>query len=163
MFYLFVSVSVIRPNSLFRFNLISSFYSKQGQKKKFIAQHKTICISRKRLFPYFHSAEKLKLNTSVKQNVIAIKSTQITRRWSFLRPKLTILTFASVIISFYLDVKYFSDGLYAFQDKSMQYCQNSWYNPTAKITRPRVPFVACAVYDRRSAASRSTWIFRSFR
>ena len=26
--YLFVSVSVIRPNSLFRFNLISSFYSK---------------------------------------------------------------------------------------------------------------------------------------
>ena len=35
------------------------------------AQYKTIGISRKQRFPYFHSAEKL--NTTVKQNVIAKK------------------------------------------------------------------------------------------
>ena len=68
MFYLFVSVNVIRLNSLFRFSLISSFYSTWGyKKKKFTVQYKTIGISRKRRFPYFHSAEKLKLNTTVKQ------------------------------------------------------------------------------------------------
>ena len=74
MFYLFVSVNVIRLNSLFRFSLISSFYSTWGyKKKKFTVQYKTIGISRKQRFPYFHSAEKLKLNTTVKQNVIAKK------------------------------------------------------------------------------------------
>ena len=74
MFYLFVSVNVIRLNSLLRFSLISSFYSKWGyKKKKFIVQYKTIGISIKQRFPYFHSAEKFKLNTTVKQNVIAKK------------------------------------------------------------------------------------------